>query len=100
MAGNLYNTMYNPDVLSCLANLSSDEVFTPPEVANTMLDMLPQELFSDPTVTFLDIVFQFVPLQDFTKLWTDEELYKKYDLTEAEIEFIDSMIKPMDEIQI
>ena len=54
MAGNLYNTMYNPDVLSCLANLSSDEVFTPPEVANAMLDMLPQELFSDPTVTFLD----------------------------------------------
>lgn len=54
MAGNLYNTMYNPDVLSCIANLSSDEVFTPPEVANTMLDMLPQELFSDPTTTFLD----------------------------------------------
>ena len=54
MAGNLYNTMYNPDVLSCLANLSSDEVFTPPEVANAMLDMLPQELFSNPTVTFLD----------------------------------------------
>ena len=29
---------YNPDVLSCLANLSNDEVFTPPEVANAMLD--------------------------------------------------------------
>ena len=54
MAANLYNTMYNPDVLSCIANLSSDEVFTPPEVANAMLDMLPQELFSDPTTTFLD----------------------------------------------
>ena len=54
MAGNLYNTMYNPDVLSCIANLSNDEVFTPPEVANAMLDMLPQELFSDPTTTFLD----------------------------------------------
>lgn len=48
-------TGYNPDVLSCLANLSNDEVFTPPEVANAMLDMLPQELFSDPTATFLDI---------------------------------------------
>lgn len=45
---------YNPDVLSCLANLSSDEVFTPPEVANAMLDLLPQELFSDPNTTFLD----------------------------------------------
>ena len=54
MANNLYNTMYNPDVLSCIANLSNDEVFTPPEVANAMLDMLPQELFSDPTTTFLD----------------------------------------------
>jgi adenine-specific DNA methylase len=41
-------------VLSCLANLSNDEVFTPPEVANQMLDMLPHELFSDPNITFLD----------------------------------------------
>lgn len=47
-------TGYNPDVLSCLANLSNDEVFTPPEVANAMLDMLPQELFSDPNTRFLD----------------------------------------------
>lgn len=51
---NLYNTIYNPDVLSCIANLSNDEVFTPPEVANAMLDMLPQELFSDPDAKFLD----------------------------------------------
>ncbi len=50
----LYYAAYNPDVLSCLANLSNDEVFTPPEVANAMLDMLPQELFSDPNTTFLD----------------------------------------------
>lgn len=54
MANNLYNTIYNPDVLSCIANLSSDEVFTPPEIANAMLDLLPQELFSDPNTTFLD----------------------------------------------
>lgn len=54
MLKNTYATGYNPDVLSCLANLSSDEVFTPPEVANTMLDMLPQQLFSDPNATFLD----------------------------------------------
>lgn len=47
-------TIYNPDVLTCLANLSNDEVFTPPTVANAMLDMLPQELFHDPTTTFLD----------------------------------------------
>ena len=49
-----YAGIYNPDVLSCLANLSNDEVFTPPEIANQMLDMLPQELFRDPCVTFLD----------------------------------------------
>lgn len=58
MANNLYNTMYNPDVLSCIANLSNDEVFTPPEVANAMLDLLPQELFSDPNTTFLEIIMQ------------------------------------------
>ncbi|MGR3807321.1 Eco57I restriction-modification methylase domain-containing protein [Pasteurella testudinis] len=45
---------HNPDVLSCLANLSNDEVFTPPEVANAMLDLLPQDYFSDPHRTFLD----------------------------------------------
>ena len=49
-----YTGIYNPDVLSCLANLSNDEVFTPPEVANAMLDMLPQELFESPETTFLD----------------------------------------------
>ena len=45
---------YNPDVLSCLANLSNDEVFTPPQLANQMLDMLPQELFQNPDTKFLD----------------------------------------------
>ena len=47
---------YNPDVLSCLANLSNDEVFTPPTVVNRMLDMLPSELWSNPEATFLDPV--------------------------------------------
>lgn len=45
---------YNPDVLSCLANLSSDEVFTPPNIANQMLDLLPADLWRDPNATFLD----------------------------------------------
>ena len=40
--------------------------------------------------------FQFVPMQDFSKPWTDEELYTKYGLTEEEIAFIESMIRPMD----
>ena len=54
MAESLFNKVYNPDVLSCLANLSNDEVFTPPEIVNQMLDMLPQELFRNPDTTFLD----------------------------------------------
>ncbi|MFZ7229807.1 Eco57I restriction-modification methylase domain-containing protein [Avibacterium avium] len=45
---------YNPDVLSCLANLSSDEVFTSPQLANKMLDLIPPHFFCDPTKTFLD----------------------------------------------
>lgn len=52
----LYSSSYNPDVLSCLANLSNDEVFTPPSVVNAMLDMLPQEIFRDSSATFLDPV--------------------------------------------
>jgi len=45
---------YNPDVLNCIANLSNDEVFTPPELANKVLDLLPQELFRSKETTFLD----------------------------------------------
>lgn len=40
----LLEKTYNPDVLTCLANLSNDEVFTPPELANDVLDMLPPEI--------------------------------------------------------
>src|SRR6266576_4512989 len=55
----------NPDVLTCIANLSNDEVFTPPELANRMLDTLAEawagddrgaNLWADPTVRFLDPV--------------------------------------------
>ena len=41
-------------------------------------------------------VYKLTPMQDFSKSWTDEELYKKYGLTEDEIAFIDSMIRPME----
>lgn len=49
-------TNYNPDVLSCLANLSNDEVFTPPALANQVLDLLPRELWSNKEAKFLDPV--------------------------------------------
>lgn len=48
------NNSYNPDVLTCLANLSNDEVFTPPEIANQMLDLLPTEIWQNSSATFLD----------------------------------------------
>ncbi len=52
----LQQTSYNPDVLSCLANLSNDEVFTPPNLVNQILDLLPQELWSNKNAKFLDPV--------------------------------------------
>lgn len=45
---------YNPDVLSCIANLSNDEIFTPPELANNVLDLLPKEIWQDKNAKFLD----------------------------------------------
>ena len=53
-SSSLFQNVYNPDVLSCIANLSNDEVFTPPELANRIIDMLPEELFRNPDTTFLD----------------------------------------------
>lgn len=59
---------YNPDVLSCLANLSNDEVFTPPTVVNHMLDLLPKELWGNPKITFIDPVSKSgVFLREITK---------------------------------
>jgi hypothetical protein len=55
----------NPDVLTCIANLSNDEVFTPPEFANRLLDTVAKawsadhdgaSIWADPNVTFLDPV--------------------------------------------
>ncbi|MDD3501585.1 MAG: Eco57I restriction-modification methylase domain-containing protein, partial [Candidatus Cloacimonetes bacterium] len=51
---NLENRQHNVDVLNFLANLSSDEVFTPPDLANQILDLLPAELWSNKEAKFLD----------------------------------------------
>ena len=42
------------------------------------------------------LTFIFVPKQNFDEEWTDEKLYKKYGLTQEEIDFIETMIKPME----
>jgi site-specific DNA-methyltransferase (adenine-specific) len=52
----LNNRNYNPDVLTCLANLSSDEVFTPPQMVNKILDLLPMEIWGDKNARFFDPV--------------------------------------------
>lgn len=41
-------------------------------------------------------VYTFVPTQDWTKLWTDEELYKKYGLSDDEIAFVEKIVRPME----
>lgn len=43
-----------PDILDCIANLSSDEVFTPPELVDKILDLLPEEVWHDPSLKWLD----------------------------------------------
>jgi len=45
---------HKPDILDCINNLSSDEVFTPPSVAEQVLDLLPPQLWSNPDIKFLD----------------------------------------------
>ncbi len=56
MINMLQQTNYNPDVLTCIANLSNDEVFTPPKLVNDILDLLPNELWSNSEAKFLDPV--------------------------------------------
>ena len=50
------NKNYNPDILTCISNLSSDEVFTPPKIAKLMLDNLPKKIWEDENIKFLDPV--------------------------------------------
>jgi site-specific DNA-methyltransferase (adenine-specific) len=54
LINNIFNTNRNPDILECIANLSNDEVFTPPQVVQQILDALPAEVWSNPDLKFLD----------------------------------------------
>jgi site-specific DNA-methyltransferase (adenine-specific) len=50
----LAQTSKQPDILEVISDLSNDEVFTPPKVANAVLDLLPDEVWSDPSLRWLD----------------------------------------------
>ena len=77
-------------------------VFNCEENANNLYSYVKTKFFRflcQPTIVSPDVskrTFVLVPQQDFSKPWTDEELYQKYGLTEEEIAFIESMIKPME----
>ena len=59
---------HNPDILNCVANLSSDEVFTPPKLANKILDKLPENIWEDENIKFLDPVSKTgIFLREITK---------------------------------
>lgn len=84
----LNSNNYNPDVLTCLANLSSDEVFTPPQLANQILDLLPAEIWSDKNARFLDPVCKTgVFLREIAKR-LDKGLEKKIPDKQARINHI------------
>jgi hypothetical protein len=53
-------------------------------------------LLHKPTQDATRSVYTFVPALDFTKTWTDEELYARYSITSGEISFIESMVRPME----
>lgn len=79
---------YTPDVLDCLANLSNDEVFTPPIIVNQMLDQLPQEIFKSKNTTFLDpFTKSGVFLREITKRLLEGQI-PNYKQTADEIERI------------
>ena len=46
---------HSPSILEVITDLSNDEVFTPPKVANAVLDLLPESVWSDPTLRWVDI---------------------------------------------
>lgn len=94
------HTSHTPDVLSCIANLSNDEVFTPPDVVNKMLDLLPQELFADPKTTFLDPATKTgVFLREIAKRCLDAQL-PNYKIRSAEISEKRALNIPLDEYDI
>ncbi len=54
MSMNQYVGTRQPDILEVIANLSNDEVFTPPRITNDVLDLLPEHVWKDPNLRWLD----------------------------------------------
>lgn len=54
MSAGHYIGKRQPDILEVIANLSNNEIFTPPRVANEVLDLLPEEVWTNPTLRWLD----------------------------------------------
>jgi site-specific DNA-methyltransferase (adenine-specific) len=52
-------------------------------------------LLSKPTQHATSKVYTFAPIQDFKETWSDEKLYNKYGITDDEINFIESLVRPM-----
>ncbi len=50
----VHEPQHVPDILECLAQLSNDEVPTPPKLANAMLDLLPEEVWTNPDYRWCD----------------------------------------------
>jgi len=84
----MLNKYHNPDILTCIANLSSDEVFTTPNVVNQILNKLPKEIWSDENIKFLDPMSKSgVFLREITKRLIDG-LKKKIPILEDRINHI------------
>jgi site-specific DNA-methyltransferase (adenine-specific) len=45
-------------------------------------------------------VYRWVPQQDWDRVWTDEDLYGRYSITDEEVAFIESMIRPMESAEV
>lgn len=80
-------------ILSAFSNRNTAENFLTYVKTKTFRFLLLQALTS---IHITKDKFCYVPIIDFSKSWTDEELYAKYGLSEEEIAFIESMIKPME----
>tara|TARA_Y100000589_G_C26810037_1_gene489448 strand:+ start:213 stop:443 length:231 start_codon:yes stop_codon:yes gene_type:complete len=64
----MFDKIYNPNLFTCFTNLSEDDVYTPPEFANKLLDELPQEIWQNKNCKFLDLVCKSgVFLREITK---------------------------------